>query len=287
MTTAQLSQYLETAVDLEKAVFLQARRLAQYKEEIQALDRAARRPAPAPPEAAPVAPVPKPPMEPLREILGKTLLGFLLSLAAVTGISVLTLGPARGWMTGAIGGVLLGCILAIVAYLKAVQASSFRWRTYHLLMENYQLIHGTYGLRREKSQAELEARQKAYPDLLRRHQERVTQALQRKQALEDALPQLTQQLADSKAARAAHYAQDVLFPKYRTFVLVCSLCELVQSGRCATLEGPQGAYQQLEAELQAGWILTDWNQILRQGDRLQTRQFLLCTALQEAPAPSL
>ena len=66
----------------------------------------------------------------LREILGKTLLGFLLSLAAVTGISVLTLGPARGWMTGAIGGVLLGCILAIVAYLKAVQASSFRWRTY-------------------------------------------------------------------------------------------------------------------------------------------------------------
>ena len=36
MTTAQLSQYLETAVDLEKAVFLQARRLAQYKEEIQA-----------------------------------------------------------------------------------------------------------------------------------------------------------------------------------------------------------------------------------------------------------
>ncbi len=57
MTTAQLSQYaLETAVDLEKAVFLQARRLAQYKEEIQALDRAARRPAPTPPEAAPVAP---------------------------------------------------------------------------------------------------------------------------------------------------------------------------------------------------------------------------------------
>ena len=53
-------------------------------------------------------------------------------------------------MTGAIGGVLLGCILAIVAYLKAVRASSFRWRTYHLLMENYQLIHGTYGLRREK-----------------------------------------------------------------------------------------------------------------------------------------
>lgn len=206
MTTAQLSQYLETAVDLEKAVFLQARRLAQYKEEIQALDRAARRPAPAPPEAAPVAPVPKPPMEPLREILGKTLLGFLLSLAAVTGISVLTLGPARGWMTGAIGGVLLGCILAIVAYFKAVRASSFRWRTYHLLMENYQLIHGTYGLRREKSQAELEARQKAYPDLLRRHQERVTQALQRKQALEAVLPQLTQQLADSKAARAAHYA---------------------------------------------------------------------------------
>lgn len=102
-----------------------------------------------------MAPVPKPPMEPLREILGKTLLGFLLSLAAVTGISVLTLGPARGWMTGAIGGVLLGCILAIVAYLKAVRASSFRWRTYHLLMENYQLIHGTYGLRREKSQAEL------------------------------------------------------------------------------------------------------------------------------------
>ena len=133
-------------------------------------------------------------------------------------------------------------------------------------MENYQLIHGTYGLRREKSQAELEARQKAYPDLLRRHQERVTQALQRKQALEAALPQLTQQLADLvKPLRAAHYAQDVLFPKYRTFVLVCSLCELVQSGRCATLEGPQGAYQQLEAELQAGWILTDWNQILRQG----------------------
>ena len=112
MTTAQLSQYLRSAVDLEKAVFLQARRLAQYKEEIQALT--GQPPASAgSPGGAPVAPVPKPPMEPLREILGKTLLGFLLSLAAVTGISVLTLGPARGMTEQAIGGVLWAVFLPL------------------------------------------------------------------------------------------------------------------------------------------------------------------------------
>ena len=111
-------------------------------------------------------------------------------------------------------------------------------------MENYQLIHGTYGLRRGKS-----PRQSWRPGkgLLLTFCAGTRSGSPRPSSgsrpLEDALPQLTQRLADSKAARAAHYAQDVLFPKYRTFVLVCSLCELVQSGRRATWKGPQGAHQ--------------------------------------------
>lgn len=287
MTTAQLSQYLETAVDLEKAVFLQAPAPRPVQRGDSGPGPAARRPAPAPPEAAPVAPVPKPPMEPLREILGKTLLGFLLSLAAVTGISVLTLGPARGWMTGAIGGVLLGCILAIVAYLKAVRASSFRWRTYHLLMENYQLIHGTYGCAGKSPRQSWRPGKRPTPTFCAG-----TRSGSPRPSAE-AGPGGCPPPAHPAAGRTARPLGPPTMPKTS-----CSpnTGPLSWSAPCASWcspaaappwKGPKVPYQQLEAELQAGWILTDWNQILRQGDRLQTRQFLLCTALQQAPAPSL
>ena len=62
---------------------------------------------------------------------------------------------------------------------------------------------------------------------------------------------------ETAAALEALYAEDVIFPKYRHLLPMCSLWEYIQSGRCDKLEGPDGAYALLETEIQQKKIVAD------------------------------
>ena len=108
MTTAQLSQYLETAVDLEKAVFLQARRLAQYKEEIQALDRAAPATSASSPGGSPCGPSAQTAHGASAGDFGQDPAGVPPFPRRRNRNQRPHPWPCQGWMTGAIGGVLFG-----------------------------------------------------------------------------------------------------------------------------------------------------------------------------------
>lgn len=78
------------------------------------------------------------------------------------------------------------------------------------------------------------------------------------------------------------YKKDVIFPKYRNLVMVCSLYEYICSGRCTTLEGHEGAYNILEMEIRMDRIVTQLDRVISQLGAIQQNQFMLYSAIQES-----
>lgn len=83
----------------------------------------------------------------------------------------------------------------------------------------------------------------------------------------------------NKEILAAHYAEGGLYPKYQRLMLVCTLCEYIQSGRCDKLEGRDGAYALLEEELHQKAIVAELHDLEWEGAR--TRQYVAHTVLKE------
>lgn len=53
------------------------------------------------------------------------------------------------------------------------------------------------------------------------------------------------------------YDLDIIFPKYRNFIMVSALHEYIHTGRCERLEGVDGGYAALEHDISTGRICTD------------------------------
>lgn len=107
MNTAQLQQYLEEAVALEKQIFYQSWMILRWEGERSALWRERLN------EGS--AYLPSEPENPFPRILRRTVGGVIIIVAVITGIVTLLLGQDKGWM-GAYGGILFGLIFAYTAY---------------------------------------------------------------------------------------------------------------------------------------------------------------------------
>lgn len=86
--------------------------------------------------------------------------------------------------------------------------------------------------------------------------------------------------------RTSHFLQslydaDVIFPKYRNFVMVASLYEYFCSGRCSTLEGRDGAYNLLEKEIRMERIISQLDQVICRLDLIRENQYMIYSAVQE------
>lgn len=53
------------------------------------------------------------------------------------------------------------------------------------------------------------------------------------------------------------YSADVVYPKYRNMVAMCTIYEYLASGRCETLDGAQGAYNLYEAEIRQNIVISN------------------------------
>lgn len=77
-----------------------------------------------------------------------------------------------------------------------------------------------------------------------------------------------------------HYAQNVIHPKYRNFVAVTQIHEYLETGRCSTLDGPDGAYNLFERELRANQIIAQLSQIVVRLDEIRQLQYEIVAAIQ-------
>lgn len=77
------------------------------------------------------------------------------------------------------------------------------------------------------------------------------------------------------------YDKNIIFPKYRNLVMVCSLYEYICAGRCSTLEGADGAYNILEMEARMDRIILQLDAVIENLGQIKERQYMLYSAVQE------
>jgi len=83
------------------------------------------------------------------------------------------------------------------------------------------------------------------------------------------------------SARDELYSCGIIYGKYRNYVALTTLYEYLDSGRCNTLEGPEGAYNLFESESRANEIIVQLNTIVDSLESIRANQFMLYTEMKE------
>ena len=78
------------------------------------------------------------------------------------------------------------------------------------------------------------------------------------------------------------YNENVIYPKYRELIPVTMMCEYLESNRCETLEGHEGAYNIYESEIRANVIISRLDQVMSSLESIRSNQYKLHEAIQEA-----
>lgn len=87
---------------------------------------------------------------------------------------------------------------------------------------------------------------------------------------------------ETKQALARLYSWNYIYPKYQGLVSVCTIFEYLDSGRCYTLEGHEGAYNLYESELRMNQIIGKLDDIIWRLDDLSLSQQVLGQALRQS-----
>lgn len=91
---------------------------------------------------------------------------------------------------------------------------------------------------------------------------------------------LLNELKDTILTRNKLYSQGVIYGKYRNYVAVSTFCDYLISGRCDSLDGPNGAYNLYEQETRADIVISKLDVVLNSMERIQENQYYLFNELQ-------
>lgn len=131
----------------------------------------------------------------------------------------------------------------------------------------------------KKAMAKYEKDMQAYPEKVQAAEEKYKQknaiAEQNDKACKQAINNIRNGLSKTKKVLAELYALDVVFPKYRNLIAMCTIYEYIVSGRCTELEGPNGAYNLFEAELRQNLIINQLDKINKNLEHIKANQYML------------
>ena len=80
-------------------------------------------------------------------------------------------------------------------------------------------------------------------------------------------------------ARERYYLPDVIFAKYRDMAAIATMYEYLKSGRCVSLEGPNGAYNLYETELRANAVISKLDVVIAKLDKIKNNQYVLYSTM--------
>ena len=92
---------------------------------------------------------------------------------------------------------------------------------------------------------------------------------------------LSEPLAQTRQVLEKLYTSDVIFPKYKNMVAICTIYEYFAAGRCTTLVGADGAYNLYESELRQNLIIGKLDTIISQLEEIKQNQYILYTELKK------
>ncbi len=77
------------------------------------------------------------------------------------------------------------------------------------------------------------------------------------------------------------YNLGIVFPKYHDWISICSFIVYLESGRCETLEGKDGAYNIYESEKRMNLLITEVSKIGDNLEAIKRNQYVLYTSMIE------
>lgn len=77
------------------------------------------------------------------------------------------------------------------------------------------------------------------------------------------------------------YSANIVFGKYRDLVALATFYEYLMAGRCAELEGRDGAYNLYESEIRANLIISKLTDIEKSLKKIEQSQYMICSQLSE------
>ena len=93
--------------------------------------------------------------------------------------------------------------------------------------------------------------------------------------------QLGAPLRETKALLEKLYSADIIFPKYRNMVAMCTMYEYFASGRCTELTGANGAYNLYESELRQNIIINQLENVNANLEQVKQNQYILYQGIAE------
>ena len=268
MNTKELTTYLKYAAELESSVFRQEKAISQANKDL-VLKKPMKKRISKPVNKAKTMTKPSAPvMEKGKFGKGMIVWGILQGLLGISclPISAVGIGLANLAMGGliAFGGIKLKQFVnknnakrqqeyndAVKAYEEGVKQAE---KTYQ---ENMVAYHA-------ETAAAKEAYDKEYAIAKRQFNH-----------AKDAVSQMDMPLWETKQALKKLYSADIIFPKYRDMVAMCTMYEYFVTGRCTELTGPNGAYNLYEAELRQNLIINRLDTIITQLEEIKQNQYTL------------
>ena len=100
-------------------------------------------------------------------------------------------------------------------------------------------------------------------------------------AARNGISKMQNSLAEVRETLKSLYAMNIVHPKYRDMVAMCSIYEYFETGRCTSLKGADGAYNLYEAELRQNLIIARLDTIIDKLDEIKNNQYMLYCELKE------
>lgn len=239
MGNPPFTEYLKNVVDLEKAKYVEERTIYEMEYRIQKLGRQNGYTCPSEPKLC-------------YDILGKEAFGIAGSFALF--------------------GFVIGIFLLNI--LKYTAIGFFLGIAFSIVIE---CIDNHHNNRIEKEYYEKEM--KTYNRNVTADRIRIERENREKEHLSAILCQLKDEHQITSRTLERYYSIDLIYPKYRNLVAMCSIYEYFQSGRCDALTGHEGAYNIYESEVRFGMILTKLEDIGTKLDRIKENQSILYYAI--------
>lgn len=269
-------------VDMEKNIYLQNQLIDQWNAEVKALGKEKEIFPPHKPQK--ILPPKKSDLsvalqKPEKKAPGYAAKAFIIVMI----ISLIPIfdGGIRFLSFTIISSLFWASLIAIIVYLlnrdkdKTV-AKSYQAR-YKKYQEECKEIENFNQISQQSYHTELDH----YNHSVAEDRERVIGEEIKKSALKVEITRLQAQKEKSQRVLEQIYSKNIIFPKYRNLVMVCSLYEYICAGRCTTLEGHEGAYNILEMEIRLDRIITQLDKVVKKLNSIQNNQFMLYTAIQE------
>lgn len=208
------------------------------------------------------------------------MLGMAICILIISAIIIIGGAIAGVWVLSlVIGG---SCLLVSIWCCSVAQKGIAKAKT---IQYNEQMVMNVFkNLEKyyeEVYQEEIASYRQRKPCLEAQYSADLTIAEQNFEKATMAVRRLDAFLEETKDLLEKLYAADVIFPKYRNMVAMCTMYEYFASGRCTELTGPNGAYNLYEQELRQNLIINQLENINANLEQVKQNQYILYQGIME------